>query len=201
MPQSAVSLSEKYPQYYKNVAHLTEVDVYQVHDLFGITDHSGALHHASKKLLLAGVRTGGKPVIEDIREARDSLTRYLDIQESKQPQVETKLVFPGISLATVNGVAVDISTTAPQAAAPAPAAPVVAKIVPSGDRWVILYYHDDADRRFRPNDYYVIAKSYKEAMASFREFFPKAESVWVQKVTQFKKGAALARQAYWATRG
>ena len=51
------SLSEKYPQYYKPVGDLTEVDVYAVHHLFQLTDPSGCLHHSSKKILLSGVRT------------------------------------------------------------------------------------------------------------------------------------------------
>ena len=73
------SLSEKYPKYYKPVGHLKEIDVYAVHQLFGIDDSSGALQHASKKLLLSGVRTGGKSFYKDIQEARDTLTRWLEL--------------------------------------------------------------------------------------------------------------------------
>lgn len=75
----APSMADRYPAYYKRVDELDEVDVYQVHHLFQIEDHSGCLHHASKKLLLSGVRTGGKPKHKDIREARDTLTRWLEI--------------------------------------------------------------------------------------------------------------------------
>ena len=53
-------LEERYPHYYKSVRYLEYVDVYQVHHLFGIEDWSGCIQHASKKLLLSGVRTGGK---------------------------------------------------------------------------------------------------------------------------------------------
>ena len=77
----AQSLEERYPQYYKSVRHLEHVDVYQVHQLFGIEDCSGCIQHASKKLLLSGARTGGKPKRKDIEEARDTLTRWLEIQE------------------------------------------------------------------------------------------------------------------------
>lgn len=73
------SLAELYPEYYKDVRHLEYIDVYRVHRLFPVHDHE--LHHASKKILLCGVRTGGKPAVKEIREARDTLTRWLEIQE------------------------------------------------------------------------------------------------------------------------
>jgi len=76
-----VKLSELYPKYFKPVTELDEVDVYQVHELFQVTDYSGAIHHASKKLLLSGVRTGGKSKFDDIREARDTLNRWLEINK------------------------------------------------------------------------------------------------------------------------
>lgn len=72
-------MKDKYPKYYKDVSELNEIDVYQAHKLFDIQDPSGAIQHASKKLLLSGVRTGNKAAIDDIREARDTLTRYLEI--------------------------------------------------------------------------------------------------------------------------
>ncbi len=78
------SLSEKYPQYYKPVGELTEVDVYAVHHLFQLQDYSGALHHSSKKILLSGVRTGGKSAYKDIKEARDTLTRWLQLNDDIQ---------------------------------------------------------------------------------------------------------------------
>lgn len=80
-----VPLSKKYPKYYKSVGDLTEVDVYAVHHLFSITDPSGCIHHASKKLLLSGVRTGGKSAFKDIEEARDTLTRWLALNEDSRP--------------------------------------------------------------------------------------------------------------------
>lgn len=78
-PNEPESMSEKYPQYYKSVGYLTEIDVYAVHYLFDIQDPSGAIQHASKKLLLSGVRTGGKSTYSDIKEARDTLTRWLEL--------------------------------------------------------------------------------------------------------------------------
>ena len=79
MPDPAPQKAATYPAYFKDVSHLKEIDVYQVHKLFGLDDPSGALHHASKKLLLSGVRTGGKPKYTDIKEARDSLNRWLEL--------------------------------------------------------------------------------------------------------------------------
>jgi len=80
-------LSQIYPKYYKSTQGLTELDVYAVHSLFGINDPSGAIHHASKKLLLSGSRTGGKSVYEDIREARDTLTRWLELYDHFQEHI------------------------------------------------------------------------------------------------------------------
>lgn len=78
------SLSSKYPKYYKPVGELTEIDVYAVHHLFDIKDPSGCIHHASKKLLLSGVRTGGKSAYKDIKEASDTLTRWLQLNDDTQ---------------------------------------------------------------------------------------------------------------------
>lgn len=78
-PEHLKTLAQRYPAYYKDVSHLNEVDVYAVHHVFQINDPSGCIHHSSKKLLLSGVRTGGKPVSQDIKEARDTLTRWLQL--------------------------------------------------------------------------------------------------------------------------
>ena len=75
------TMAQKYPQYYKPVGDLKEIDVYAVHHLFDIQDPSGCIQHASKKLLLSGVRTGGKSALKDIKEARDTLTRYIQLHE------------------------------------------------------------------------------------------------------------------------
>ena len=69
----------KYPKYYKDVSTLQHIDVYAVHRLFAIDDPSGAIQHASKKLLLSGVRTGNKSKYKDIKEARDTLNRWLEM--------------------------------------------------------------------------------------------------------------------------
>ena len=76
---SEISMSKLYPKYYKDVSDVEEIDVYHVHKIFNIQDPSGAIQHASKKLLLSGVRTGGKSFYDDIREARDTLNRWLHL--------------------------------------------------------------------------------------------------------------------------
>lgn len=83
---SEISMSKLYPKYYKDVSDVEEVDVYYVHTLFSIQDPSGAIQHASKKLLLSGVRTGGKSFYDDIREARDTLNRWLEINTETKTQ-------------------------------------------------------------------------------------------------------------------
>ena len=77
-PNSQTNL-QKYPKYFRDVSGLMEIDVYGVCKLFGVSDASGAIHHAIKKLLLSGVRNGGKPARKDIEEARDTINRYLEI--------------------------------------------------------------------------------------------------------------------------
>ena len=73
------SLLDRKPPLFRSVEHLTEVDVFTVHHLFDMNDPSGALHHASRKLLLSGSGSGKKTIYDDIREARDTLTRWLEI--------------------------------------------------------------------------------------------------------------------------
>ena len=76
------TMADLYPKYYKDVSNLQSVDVYRVHRLFGVTDNE--IHHASKKLLLCGVRTGGKPARKEVEEARDTLNRWLEIQDEDE---------------------------------------------------------------------------------------------------------------------
>lgn len=72
------SMSTKYPKYYKPIPKgMTEIDFYGVCQLFDVTD--AAISHSLKKLMLPGVRTGGKSRHADIKEARDTLTRWLEL--------------------------------------------------------------------------------------------------------------------------
>lgn len=73
-------VERKHSHYFKDVRHLDYIDVYQVCKLFPIEDDSGAITHATKKLLVAGGRGAGKDMIKDITEARDTLNRYLQIE-------------------------------------------------------------------------------------------------------------------------
>ncbi|QJI53336.1 phosphodiesterase [Alteromonas phage vB_AcoS-R7M] len=88
----------KHSHYFKNVQNLHLLDVYKVCELFDIQDPSGALQHAIKKLLVAGGR-GAKDKQKDIREAVDTLQRYLDSAEAdlgKYPKVAPQPIqYPG----------------------------------------------------------------------------------------------------------
>jgi len=70
--------------YYKNVAHLSEVDVYRVLELFEVTDP--CIQHALKKLLVTGGRAGGKDRSSDVREAIYSLERWQEMRTEDQAE-------------------------------------------------------------------------------------------------------------------
>ena len=78
-----------YDKYFKDVRHLDTIDVYRVLDLFGVTDH--ALGHAAKKILLCGVRTGGKNEMQEIIEARDTLNRWIEMQTENAGWTDTTI--------------------------------------------------------------------------------------------------------------
>lgn len=65
--------------YFKGVEHLMSIDVYRILTLFNVTDP--ALQHAVKKLLVAGGRGAGKNVEQDVHEAIDACTRFLEMRE------------------------------------------------------------------------------------------------------------------------
>lgn len=72
-----------YGKYFRDVRHLQSIDIYQVLRLFDVSDH--ALGHAVKKILLAGTRTGNKSFADDIQEARDTLDRWLNMEDERCP--------------------------------------------------------------------------------------------------------------------
>lgn len=77
-----MSMAEKYPKYYKRTpGGVTVLDTYAVNAMFPVDDPTGCILHARKKLLVPGTRTGGKSMRDDIKEARDTLTRYLELTE------------------------------------------------------------------------------------------------------------------------
>lgn len=77
-----------YEKYFKDVSGYDVIDVYRAHRIFGLTDE--VLCHASKKLLLSGVRTGGKTLEQDVREARDSLNRWLEMLQEDLGNAQEK---------------------------------------------------------------------------------------------------------------
>ena len=77
-------LSDLYPQYYKTLPSgisSDEIDTYVINLMFPVEDPTGCILHARKKLLIPGMRSGGKSMLKDIKEARDTLNRYLALIE------------------------------------------------------------------------------------------------------------------------
>ena len=73
---------EEYSHYYKKVPNGVEyIDVYRVLEMFDVTNPSIA--HAIKKLLVAGGR-GHKDIEKDVKEAIDSLKRWIDMREEEK---------------------------------------------------------------------------------------------------------------------
>lgn len=69
----------QWPAYWKFIpAGWSAIDTYRIGALFPVEDPSGRIIHARKKLLVPGVRTGGKSMFKDIKEARDTLTQWLE---------------------------------------------------------------------------------------------------------------------------
>lgn len=69
----------KHSHYHKDVSHLNRIDVYRVLERFGVTNQ--AIGHAIKKLLVAGGRGAGKGLVQDFKEAVDSINRAIQIIE------------------------------------------------------------------------------------------------------------------------
>lgn len=82
MVQAAIA-RRRHSHYFKDVSRLTELDVYMVCELWQVDDASGATQHAIKKLLLPGQRGGGKDRVRDLREARDTINRRLELLDAK----------------------------------------------------------------------------------------------------------------------
>ena len=78
----------KHGHYFKSVAHLAQVDVYRVLELFGVTNP--AIAHAAKKLLVAGGRGAGKSIDKDIQEAIDTLVRWQAMRNEDRNQDDLK---------------------------------------------------------------------------------------------------------------
>lgn len=70
-------MTRAHSHYFKDVAHLREIDVYRVIELFNVTNP--CIQHAIKKLLVPGGRGAGKEYERDLREAADSINRALQM--------------------------------------------------------------------------------------------------------------------------
>lgn len=84
-------LSELYPKYYKALppgVDPSEVDTYVINKMFPVADDTGCIIHARKKLLIPGVRSGGKSMLKDVIEARDTLNRFIALAEAEIVEVE-----------------------------------------------------------------------------------------------------------------
>lgn len=85
------SMADLYPKYYKRVPEgITVIDTYALNQMFPVEDPTGCILHARKKLLIPGTRTGGKDMYDDIKEARDTLNRWLELNKpgaASQPHV------------------------------------------------------------------------------------------------------------------
>lgn len=81
----ASMLASFFPHYHKDCSEVGSLDVYMVMHLFGVTDDSGSLHHALKKLMVRGER-GVKPGHQDVQEAIFSLIRFMEIHYPAEGQ-------------------------------------------------------------------------------------------------------------------
>lgn len=71
-----------FPHYYRRVpAGVSHLDVYRVCDMFEV--RRSAVAHAIKKLLCSGVR-GSKDELRDLREARASIDRQIEMLEEDE---------------------------------------------------------------------------------------------------------------------
>lgn len=89
------SLAKKYPKYYKALppgVKADEIDTYVINRMFPVDDVTGTIIHARKKLLIPGVRSGGKSMLKDVIEARDTLNRYIALMS--EPEIEVILRDP-----------------------------------------------------------------------------------------------------------
>lgn len=73
------AMAKKYPAYWRTLnPDWLAIDTYRINEMFPVNDDSGRILHARKKLLVPGVRTGGKSMRKDIAEAVATLQQWLD---------------------------------------------------------------------------------------------------------------------------
>lgn len=71
-------MAERKHAHYFKATPFADADVYRVLRMFNVTDP--CLQHATKKLLVAGGRGGGKDISRDVQEAIDTLTRWQEME-------------------------------------------------------------------------------------------------------------------------
>lgn len=84
----------KHKHYHKDVSDRQTIDIYGVCEVFEVDDVSGRLHHAVKKILMAGKR-GSKGYRQDIQEAVDTLNeklRSLDGLGNIEPKIKREYI-------------------------------------------------------------------------------------------------------------
>lgn len=81
-------LLKKYPHYYKDVSNLKVLDIYRFLSLFNVKDP--CLQHAIKKLAVAGGRTAGKDITQDVNEAIATLNRWNQMRAEENAQTNSK---------------------------------------------------------------------------------------------------------------
>lgn len=86
-----LELAKRFPKYWKPLpAHWQAIDTYRINELFPVTgDHSGRILHSRKKLLVPGVRTGGKSLNIDITEAHATLGAWLG--DNSKPELSFQI--------------------------------------------------------------------------------------------------------------
>ncbi|MBO6276506.1 MAG: hypothetical protein J6N20_03575 [Pseudomonas sp.] len=76
-------MARDFPAYWRRLpVHWKAMDTYRVDQLFPLD--SSRLYHARKKLLVPGIRTGGKTAYHDIKEAYRTLGAWLAEQPEHQ---------------------------------------------------------------------------------------------------------------------
>lgn len=91
------SLAKKYPKYYKALppgVKPDEIDTYVINQMFPVDDPTGTIIHARKKLLIPGVRSGGKSTLKDVIEARDTLNRYIALMSEPVEEEQSAVQQP-----------------------------------------------------------------------------------------------------------
>jgi hypothetical protein len=79
----AIEIRQTYSHYYRPIPPgVTHVDLYRFASMFNITDQ--AIFHAIKKLVVPGLRTGGKSTRQDVEEAIASLRRWLEMEDENR---------------------------------------------------------------------------------------------------------------------